>query len=248
MFKAVIFDLDGTLLHIDQTVSDRALSAIEACRERGIKILLATARPERTAEMYCEIIDFDAKAFSNGARIVCGDKVTEVTIPFESTAKVLGSLDGFGTRLTLETGGAAYSNKVVGDYETIVTDDLTAVAGKLNVLKVIAHIVDNREVLNIELPEGLYFSVSGGYYMQIMNRNATKWLGVKAMLDLFGISPEEAVYFGDDFDDIEPRRRCGIGVAPANAIAEVKAAADHIVDSNNDDGVAKFIEGMIFER
>ena len=247
MFKAVIFDLDGTLLHIDQTVSDRALSAIEACRERGIKILLATARPERTAEMYSEIIDFDAKAFSNGARIVCGDKVTEVTIPFESTAKVLGSLDGFGTRLTLETGGAAYSNKVVGDYETIVTDDLTAVAGKLNVLKVIAHIADNREVLNIELPEGLYFSVSGGYYMQIMNRNATKWLGVKAMLDHLGVAPEEAVYFGDDFDDIEPIRRCGIGVAPANAIAEAKVAADHVVESNNEDGVAKFIESVILK-
>ena len=247
MYKAVIFDLDGTLLHTDQTVSDRALSAIDKCRERGIKILLATARPERTAEMYCKIIDFDAKAFSNGARIVCGDKVTEVTIPFESTAKVLGTLDAFGTRLTLETGGAAYSNKVVGDYETIVTDDLTAVAGKLNVLKVIAHIVDNREVLNIELPEGLYFSVSGGYYMQIMNRNATKWLGVKAMLDHLGVAPEETVYFGDDFDDIEPIRRCGIGVAPANAITEAKAAADHVVESNNEDGVAKFIESVILK-
>lgn len=245
MFKAVIFDLDGTLLHTDQTVSDRALSVIEACRERGIKILLATARPERTAEMYCEIIDFDAKAFSNGARIVCGDKVTEVTIPFESTAKVLGTLDGFGARLTLETGGAAYSNKVVGDYETIVTDDLTAVAGKLNVLKVIAHIVDNREVLNIELPEGLYFSVSGGYYMQIMNRDATKWNGVKAMLDHLGVAPEEAVYFGDDFDDIEPIKMCGVGVAVSNAIDEVKAVADHIAESNDDDGVAKFIERYI---
>lgn len=245
MFKAVIFDLDGTLLHTDQTVSDRALRAIEACRERGIKILLATARPERTAEMYCDIIDFDAKVFSNGARIVCGDKVTEVTIPFESTAKVLGTLDGFGTRLTLETGGAAYSNKVVGDYETIVTDDLTAVAGKLNVLKVIAHIVDNREVLNIELPDGLYFSVSGGYYMQIMNRNATKWLGVKAMLDHLGVAPEESVYFGDDFDDIEPIKMCGVGVAVSNAIDEVKAVADHIAESNDDDGVAKFIERYI---
>lgn len=245
MYKAVIFDLDGTLLHSDQTVSDRALNAIKKCRERGMKILLATARPERTAEMYCNIIDFDAKVFSNGARIVCGDKVTEVTVPFESTAKVLESLRDFGARLTLETGGVAYSNKVIGDYDTIITDDLTAVAEKLNVLKVIAHIVDNREVLDVELPEGLYFSVSGGYYMQIMNRNATKWLGVKAMLDLFGIASEDAVYFGDDFDDIEPIRRCGIGVAPANAIEEAKAAADHVVESNNDDGVAAFMEKMI---
>ena len=83
--------------------------------------------------------------------------------------------------------------------------------------------------------------------MQIMNRNATKWLGVKAMLDHLGVAPEEAVYFGDDFDDIEPIRRCGIGVAPANAIAEAKAAADHVVESNNENGVAKFIESVILK-
>jgi hydroxymethylpyrimidine pyrophosphatase-like HAD family hydrolase len=83
MYKAVIFDLDGTLIHTDQTVSDRTLNAIDKCRERGMKILLATARPERTAEMYCNMIDFDAKAFSNGARVVCGDKITEVTIPIK---------------------------------------------------------------------------------------------------------------------------------------------------------------------
>ena len=41
---------------------------------------------------------------------------------------------------------------------------------------------------------------------------------------------------------------CGVGVAVSNAIDEVRAVADHIAESNDDDGVAKFIEGMIFER
>ena len=67
MYKAVIFDLDGTLIHTDQTVSDRALNAIDKCRERGMKILLATARPERTAEMYCNMIDFDAKVMPDSS-------------------------------------------------------------------------------------------------------------------------------------------------------------------------------------
>lgn len=67
------------------------------------------------------------------------------------------------------------------------------------------------------------------------------------MLDICGISASETVYFGDDYDDIEPIKMCGLGVAVANAINEVKAAADHITESNDDDGVAKFIEKMILK-
>ena len=62
------------------------------------------------------------------------------------------------------------------------------------------------------------------------------------MLESVGCTPAEAIYFGDDFDDIEPLRMCGIGVAVANAIEEVKAVADSIAGSNDEDGVACFLE------
>ena len=78
-----------------------------------------------------------------------------------------------------------------------------------------------------------------------MNRSVTKWSGVKDMLELCGCSAEETAYFGDDHDDVEPIRMCGVGVAVSNAIDEVKAVADHIAESNDDDGVAKFIERYI---
>jgi len=42
-----------------------------------------------------------------------------------------------------------------------------------------------------------------------------------------------------------PIKACGIGIAVSNAIEEVRAVADYITDSNDDDGVAKFIERMI---
>ena len=78
-----------------------------------------------------------------------------------------------------------------------------------------------------------------------MNKEATKWNGVKQMLSHFGVSPSDAVYFGDDNDDIEPIKNCGLGVAVSNAINHVLNAADIIVDSNDMDGVAKFIEENI---
>ena len=51
--------------------------------------------------------------------------------------------------------------------------------------------------------------------------------------------------FGDDINDLEMVRNCGIGVAVGNAIETVKAAAKYICDINNNDGVAKWLEEYI---
>lgn len=65
------------------------------------------------------------------------------------------------------------------------------------------------------------------------------------MLSFFDISPSDTVYFGDDNDDIEAIKNCGSGIAVSNAIPPVIAAADQITDSNDLDGVAKYIEERI---
>ena len=61
------------------------------------------------------------------------------------------------------------------------------------------------------------------------------------MLEKVGLLPEDVVYFGDDEDDIPSLRRCGIGVAMANAGAVVKTAADFITDTNDCNGVANWL-------
>ena len=58
----------------------------------------------------------------------------------------------------------------------------------------------------------------------------------------------ETIYFGDDNDDIEPIRMCGIGVAVANAIDAVISEADYVADSNDEDGVAHFIEENVLSN
>ena len=83
------------------------------------------------------------------------------------------------------------------------------------------------------------------YSIQIMSNEATKWNGIKQTLSHFGVSSSDAVYLGDDNDDIEPIKNCGLGVAVSNAIPSVLDIADRIIDSNDMDGVAKFIEENI---
>ena len=92
------------------------------------------------------------------------------------------------------------------------------------------------------LTDDVYHTVANGALVQIMSRSATKWSAIRAMLGAFHIPASEAAYFGDDQDDIEPIRMCGVGVAVSNAIEAAIEAADHVTGSNDEDGVARFIE------
>ncbi len=243
--KAIVVDLDRTLLHTDKTLSAYTVKVLRECKNHGIRIMVATARPLRTAEQYCDMIGVDAMVVSNGARIICGSQRTEYGICQTSAERLLNALNRHpALRITLETGDCAYSNLPIADYETILSDDLVGIVNEEGALKILVHL-DSDETLALvqqELTADLYYTIAHGYLMQIMNTAATKWNGIKAMLDICNCSPNETIYFGDDHDDIEPIKMCGLGISVANGIDAVKAVADYIVESNDADGVAKFIE------
>ena len=241
--KAIITDLDRTLLHTDKSISPFTAEVFCKCKQKGILAIAATARPQRDMEQFGNI-NFDAMVLSNGARVVCGSKRTQVAVSPQSVQRLLKALKHRPDfRITLETGDLAYSNVSFEDYESIVRQDLVNVAKQEGVLKIVVGIdsEDTLEVVEKELSDDLYHTVSNGQLVQIMNKNATKWNGVKQILSYFDISPCDAVYFGDDNDDIEPIKNCGLGVAVSNAIPSVLEVADRIADSNDMDGVAKFI-------
>ena len=250
IIKTIVVDLDKTLLHTDKTLSARTVKVFEECKRCGIKIMVATARPFRTAKQYCEMIGADAIVVSNGARIVCQNKQADHNICLKSAEHLLNALKRYpNLRITLETGDCAYSNLPIEDYETILSDDLTRIAKDEGVLKILVHLDDEEALDNVktELTDDLYYTIAHGYLMQIMSTSATKWNGIKTMLEICNSSPNETVYFGDDQDDIEPIKMCGIGVAVSNAIDAAKKAADHIAGSNDTDGVAEFLERQILK-
>ena len=69
-----------------------------------------------------------------------------------------------------------------------------------------------------------------------------KGIGLLKLGELLGIKREEIMACGDGMNDLEMIREAGLGVAMANAVQEVKDAADFVTDSNEKDGVAKAIE------
>ena len=246
--KAIVVDLDRTLLRSDKTVSSYTRGVLEACKGRSIRIMVATARPWRTAKPYCEMIDADGVVVSNGARVICGDRRMEYGISRRSAAALLNALArNPGLTVTLETGEVAYSNRPVPEYETVLSDDLAGVADREGALKILVSFSGDEalETVKANLTGDLYYTVANGHLIQIMDKRATKWNGVKAMLDFCNCQRAETAYFGDDNDDIEPIKMCGLGIAVANAIDGVKAAADDIAESNDCDGVAKDIERVL---
>lgn len=242
--QTVIVDLDRTLLHTDKTLSPYTVDVFNACRSRGIRVMVATARPLRTAIDYCERIGAEAVTVSNGAKVFCGGLQAEYGIRRESAVDLLNALRKYPSALvTLETGEVAYSNKPIEDYETVLSDDLVGIAARETTIKILVRLDDPQTLAMVteHLTEDLYLTVANGHLIQIMDRSATKWNGIQSMLALYGCDPATAAYFGDDFDDIEPLQKCGLGIAVANGIPEAKASADCIAESNDQDGVAKFI-------
>lgn len=252
MIKAIITDLDRTLLRTDKSVSPRTLQVLKSCREKGILVMAASARPMRFIQTYDELVHFDAATTMNGAILCTPGGVKEYGIPRETAEAVLEKLCAFpNIFLSVETNIGLYSNKEIPAWEPIIYHSFPKLPKNAVTYKILASSQDTKLYENIEtlLCKGVYSSIANsgvvGQLIQIMSDKATKWNGVQEMLACFGVDPKDTVYFGDDNDDIEPILNCGIGVAVANGIPRVLEAADIITSSNDEDGVSEVLESLI---
>ena len=246
-YRAVIVDFDRTLLHTDKTISGFTAGVLRKWQEAGACLFAATARPERAITEYCELIGFDAVTTLNGARTVTADAVYENPVNACEAEAVLEQLHGIpGMFVSVEAEKGIYSNIDFPLWKPAVREDLRGLPREQKIYKILAsHPEIPADEIPVILPEGTYSTVADRKLLQVMSRTATKWNGIRKMLEASGIDAAEAVYFGDDNDDIEPVRNCGCGVAVSNALDCVKEIADHITGSNDEDGVAAFLAELL---
>ena len=246
-YSAVIVDLDRTLLRTDKTVSAYTLEVLEKWKSAGAYLFAATARPERAITEYREMIGFHAVTTLNGARTVTPASVSANAISPGDAVHILMRLGKTGGMvISVEAEKGIYANTDIPAWSPAVISDIEAFPGREAVYKILASHPDiPPEQIGIDLPEGVYSTVADKKLRQYMSRSATKWEGVRQMLRDFGTDAARAVFFGDDNDDIGPIRECGCGVAVGNALDCVKKCADHITLSNDEDGVAVFLDRML---
>ena len=239
-------DLDGTLLRSDKTISEYTASVFKRCRSKGIKIVFATARPVRAVVRWLKInIESDACIYHNGAVVKIGEAFFQKTgIEYSTVRKLIKAENQFkGIKIAVEINDELYANFDASSIWPGVeykTTDLRCLP-ELPADKIIFITDDSREINKLKqlLNENLYGEISENKILMVMNKMARKRNALKALVAEFGVSLAETAAFVDDYNEIEMLRDCGTGIAVANAIDEVKAAADYIYDTNDNDSVAK---------
>ena len=245
MMKLIVVDLDDTLLRTDKTISDYTRGVLKACRERGIKVIYATARGESAKEIIPTDM-VDGRVIMTGAIAYVGEKlVYHRSIEASTSRDFLVACHDYGLEIVSESHEIHYSNfnvenrwKFIKNYKIVDFQSLN-----VNAEKIYTVIRDENDVdfINKHLPRDSYLAVNREKFAFIMHSEAKKMKAVVAIADYFGFKNEEIVAFGDDVLDMDILSQCGIGVAMENAIDEVKAVADEVCDSNDNDGVAKWL-------
>ncbi len=253
--KAIILDLDRTLLTSDKTISDYSFFVLYKCHEQGIKIFIASARPIRAIWEYDRLLEADAIIWHNGAAVyIEGENRYKECISVIDTKNILIGIEEIYPEATLsvEIENTLYANFDVSAYwkDSSHTQMSFADLPDIPSYKIIAGVSSMEQIAKIAgiLPDDIYIEMSDTKLGLIMHKNATKLKGIKKALEHYSIDISQSVSFGDDYGDIEMLKGCGIGVAVENALPIVKEAADYITESNDNDGVAKWIDEYILKR
>ncbi|MDE7297700.1 MAG: HAD family hydrolase [Lachnospiraceae bacterium] len=246
--RMVAADLDGTLLRKDKKISDYTDEVIQRLRADGVIFVAATARPVRAVKEFLPWLQYDAGIFHNGAVVYdAGVRVGGVGVKNagELAGRVLA--DRPDCHAAVEADDVLYANfdaeRIWPGAVYVRTEDFSMLRGH-SADKMIfeACSMEELEEFRRYLPEELYIQLSENRIAMVMNRKATKTEGLRLLAARHGFSLRETAAFGDDYNDIEMLRECGTGIAVANALEEVRAAADGVCGSNEEDGVARWLE------
>lgn len=250
--RLLLFDLDGTLLRSDKTISKRTRAALQSCREKGIMIGVSTSRGEYNSLSFIEELQPDVLIASGGALVKYeGKYIYKAEFSAEETRQMISAarkICGADCNLTVDTIDGHFRNykldleKQDQSWEDAIDTDFQYF--KDNALKMCVEIFDECQVecLREMLTDCDCIRFSDGYWYKFTKKAATKEQAVMEICAACGIRPEEITAFGDDYADIGMLELCGMGISMGNAIEEVKKKADLIIGSNDEDGIAEYLE------
>jgi len=265
MIRLLAIDLDGTLLTPSRTIEPKSIEAINRATEAGVIVLLASGRIRPSMSKFAQIV-----GLANGP-MICGngthamlssteelfyrplDRLAQDTLIAYAQANDLHlnlySRDHFYF-LKDTAWGDIYRSRV----ETIVPETLTTSPHEVPCIK--AMIVDEPERIAGHLahlgptmePLGTRATESEPEYLEFMDSGASKGDALAAMADRLGIMQSESAAIGDYLNDVEMLEWAGLSGAMGNGHPAAKSAANVVVRSNEQGGVAEFIEQFVLKH
>jgi Cof subfamily protein (haloacid dehalogenase superfamily) len=263
--RALALDLDGTLLDADYSMSDRTASAVSAFSASGREVVIATGRSRRSALPWAKRLNcVSAMVCHNGAAVYdfgslpAGELISETLMPEDLVRRLIelshrldlhfhafGGDDWYYERR--RPGTAIYEGRA-GFVGNLVDFDALP---KLRFNKTMFVARPGKELEDAAVAArsvcageaSVFFS--GSSYLEIVPLGVTKAAGLGVWLATRGLTLADAMTIGDADNDREMILEAGLGVAMAEAPAELRARAALVTGGVAEDGAAAAIEGFL---
>ena len=267
--RALALDLDGTLLAPGGILTHRTVEAVNKCRERGLQLIIATGRAIDAVERFRlslkaegPMIYFNGAIVADmpGAEIIsstlldvkaaefCADLSREMGVYYQvffpgsdadRRITLMAERDGPEREMYYKHTGLLAE---LGDLKEALRRP--GVQGCIKSMYLAEPEVQTRlrPRLDERLGKSVYVAQTLKTFLEIMDAKVSKGQGLKTALERRSLRPGEVLAFGDEENDLPMFEAACFSVAPSNAKENVKAAADLVIGSNAEDGVAAFLE------
>ena len=253
--ELIAIDLDGTLLRHDRTIGRESMTAIDEARQQGKIIILATGRAPRGIRKTYRRLKLDTwQVTHNGALIydsVHHKAIYHRTIDGTLARKVVSLARQAMPRVWIgvEIIDSIYSDCVKrrsdSSQSTIEQAPLSHIlqspVTKIFMTGDSSHLANIQMRVQEKLPGHVGFAVSHSRLLQIVSAGVDKAAALAKIAKHYGIDRNRCMAIGDAPNDLGMMKWSGLSIAVQNAWLDVKNAADFVVKSNDDDGVAEAI-------
>lgn len=262
MFKAVVSDLDGTLLNAEHKVSEFTRETVELLLKKGIKFYIATGRnylgaKEAMDELGVKVplitshgsVVFDEngnKIFANNLKREYLDKVLDIDYRSFGKDIIITGYSGPNWFVTEDLREYFYNKK---PDRTRYPEQITPEEFKRHDFTKIFFLGENHDEL-LKLEDEIRKAVGDGNVsllfanegsLEIFSANCNKAKAAEVLLERDGLTLKDAVSFGDGLNDYELITETGLGFAMGNSIYLLleKLTDTEVIESNAEDGMAK---------
>ncbi|AHF57511.1 Cof-type HAD-IIB family hydrolase [Spiroplasma eriocheiris] len=275
--KLVAIDLDGTALNSKHEMSLTTLTTLKKLADYNIKLVIASGRPlYQIKEIIDKLALNDINDFTvafNGT-VVANNQTHDIIATNPLGGSDFGLLcqeiiDSPLTTMILFDQSASNFNRIKIYYKELADGITNRYFSNLQDLHGQVELVpyNNQEIIGgklfIEGPVAVVEKLLAKWNdkfeicqeirnnrtnFEITNKNITKAWGIQQICQQYNIDRSQVMAIGNEHNDIEMLKWAAIGVAVANADDDVKAIADALTDSNDQDGVAKAINKYLFNN
>jgi len=268
MIKLVAIDMDGTLLNSKKELLEETKQYFKDFHKKETETLLVlcTGRPETGIRPYLKDLGYLEENHyiisQNGANIYESRTGKRVMDAFLDSAAIQKWIE-LGKKHGISVMGAGVDYYYCFDQEPTewMEFDVKLVSGKLKRIpteeslntdfyKIL--LMGDEEQLNEfetfipqEWRDEFYVVRSQKYLVEVLTKGVNKAFGLEKLAKELNIQPSEIAAIGDAANDIEMLEYAGLAIAMGNASEEVKAIADIVTDTNENNGVIKAIDNLI---